>query len=132
VIHSQRRGVVVAQDALMVLLPGVVLLLGTPSPWTWLLAAAGVLVLLWNVATLHFPHEVETDREGIRVRAYGREHVYRWNACTVRVRKFVVRDRVLLRVSDAQRNVRRSYWLLGSLSDFSGLLATVSKHQAAP
>ena len=107
---------------MLLVFPILVLLLSSPSPWLWLLAASGVCVVGFNVATLHFPREIATDHDGIRLRAYGREHHYAWRTCRLRVRRFLVRDRVLLRVLDVETGRSHRYWLTTHLSDYDALV----------
>jgi hypothetical protein len=101
------------------------------SKWLWLLAAAGLAVLAFNAITLHFPREIAIDDDGIRFRAYGREHAYAWSSCRVKVRRFVVRDRLLLRIED-DRGRRHNYWLLSRLADFDGLVREVTSRASSP
>lgn len=124
-IHRAPRLRTLGQDLVLVAMPAVALAASGGAAWTWLLAAAGLAVLAINALTLHFPHEVEVDAEGIHLRAYGREHAYAWRDVTVRVRRFVVRDRVYVRIEDRARGLRRGYWLLASLGDHDALLAAV-------
>lgn len=126
--HRTPRLRALGEDLVLVAMPPLVLALASPSAWLWLLAAAGLAVLAFNVATLHFPREIALDEHGIRFRAYGREHVYAWSACRLRVRRFLVRDRVLLRVEDVQTGKSHRYWLTTQLSDYDALLRDLGRH----
>ncbi len=121
-VHRTPRLRALGEDAVLVVLPVLLLGVASPSPWLWLLCSAGVCVLAFNVATLHFPREIALDEEGIRFRAYGREHHYAWQASRVRVRRFLVRDRVLLRVEDVKSGRSHRYWLTTQLSDYDALV----------
>lgn len=122
VIHRTKPARALAEDVVLVAMPVLVLVLASPSAWLWLLAATGVVVLAFNVVTLHFPREIALDDHGIRFRAYGREHDYAWSGCRVRVRRFLMRDRVLLRVEDLGTGRTRRYWATAQLSDYDALL----------
>jgi len=103
-------------------MPVLVLAITSPSPWLWLLAATGLVVLAFNAITLHFRGEIALDEESILFRAYGREHAYSLRACRLRVRRFLVRDRVLLRVEEIESGKTHRYWLTAHLSDYDALL----------
>jgi len=130
-IHRAPRLRTIGQDLVLAAMPAVALAATGGAAWTWLLAAAGLAVLAIAVITLHFPHEVETDARGIRLRAYGREHAYAWSDVTVRVRRFVVRDRVYVRIDDGARGIRRGYWLVASLSGWDALVAELDARAGA-
>jgi hypothetical protein len=122
-VHAAPRLRCIAEDALLVVMP--MLALAASSKWMWLLAASGLVVLAFNAITLHFPREIAIDETGIRFRAYGREHAYAWASCRVKVRRFVVRDRLLVRIED-ERGRRHNYWLLSRLRDFDALTSEIS------
>ncbi len=129
-VHRTPRFRALAEDAVLVTLPVLVFGIASPSSsssWLSLLAAAGVCVLAFNVATLHFPREIALDDEGIRFRAYGREHMYLWRACRLRVRRFLVRDRVLLRVKEVETGRSHRYWLTTHLSDYDTLVQDLTR-----
>jgi hypothetical protein len=129
-IHRTPRLRALGEDVVLVTMPVLVLVVASPSAWLWLLAATGVVVLVFNVLTLHFPREIALDDDGIRFRAYGREHVYAWSACRLRVRRFLVRDRVLLRVEEVETGRSHRYWLTTHLSDFDALLRAINQRSA--
>ena len=57
------------------------------------------LVLGWGAVTLHFPSRVEIDEEGVTFSRYRRAHTFAWkDVKRVRVRRFLVKDRVLVRL----------------------------------
>jgi hypothetical protein len=121
-IHRTPRARALGEDLVLLAMPVLVLLITSPSPWLWLLATTGLVVLAFNAITLHFPREIDLDERGIRFRAYGREHAYTWTACRLRVRRFLVRDRVLLRVEEIDSGKTHRYWLTARLSDYDALL----------
>ena len=136
--YSRARGVLAAtaQDALLLLVIAAVLArrLRTPpggARWATLLAVGAGLVLLWNVLTLHFPRSVELDDEGVSFGGYGRAHRFRWRDVErLRVRRFLVRDRVLVRLSPAPP-WRGRYWLLDGLERFDELVRALEKRASA-
>ena len=75
-IHRTPRVRAWGEDVVLLAMPVLVLAITSPSPWLWLLAATGLVVLAFNAITLHFPREIALDEESIRFRAYGREHAY--------------------------------------------------------
>jgi hypothetical protein len=121
--HASSRIRCLAEDAVLLAIP--IIAAFASSSFLWLLAGAGLAILAFNAITLHFPREVAIDDEGIRFRAYGREHAYAWTACRVKVRRFIVRDRILVRFEDRDGR-RRSYWLLSRLAGFDALAEAVA------
>jgi hypothetical protein len=94
------------------------------------LALAAPFVLAWGYLTLHFPSKVEIDDEGVAFFAYGRAHRYRWREVTrVHVRRFLVRDRVLVRILPGAP-FRGRYWLLDSMQGYDALVATLEARTA--
>ena len=92
------------------------------------LAAACVLVLVWGLVTLHFPSKVEIDDGGVTFHAYGRRHRFAWSdVSAVRVRRFLVRDRVLVRLVPSPPWCGR-YWLLDSMHGFDALVRALESH----
>ena len=82
-------------------------------------------VLAWGTATLHFPSRVELDDEGVSFAAYGRVHHLAWrDVARVRVRRFLVRDRVLVRIEPCAP-WRGRYWLLDSIVGFDALVTAL-------
>jgi hypothetical protein len=83
------------------------------------------LVLAWGAATLHFPSRILVDDEGIAFSRHGRVHRFVWrDVARVRVRRFVVRDRVFVRLEPAPA-WRGKYWILDSIDGFDALMATL-------
>lgn len=120
----------VGQDVVLVAMPLLAALASSGRGWLWLLAVAGLVVLAVNVVTLHFPREVEIDDAGVRFRAYGREHAYSWADVRVHLRRFVVRDRVYVRIEDVRAGRRRGYWLVASLSRYEALVEALAARAA--
>ena len=83
------------------------------------------VVLGFSIATLHFPARVEIDDESISFARYGRVHRFAWRDIDcIRVRRFLMRDRVLVRIAPAPA-FRGRYWILDSIERFSELLAAI-------
>ena len=86
------------------------------------LGAAVPVVLVWGVVTLHFPSRVVVSGAGIAFSAYGRSHAFAWEEIQrLHVRRFLVRDRVLVRLGPAPAWGGR-YWITDGISDFEGLV----------
>ncbi len=119
----------VLEDALLVALPVACLALRPASPIWWALAAGAIAAVAWNVCTLHFPREVRCDTTGIMLRAYGREHRFTWDTSRITVRRFLVRDRVLLRIGPAGAT-RGRYWLTDALEGYPVLVRELEARAA--
>jgi hypothetical protein len=90
-----------------------------------MLLVAIPLVLAWGIVTLHFPSRVAIDDAGVTFFHYGRAHRFAWSEVTrVRVRRFAMRDRVLVRI-DPSDALRGRYWLLDSIRDFDTLVTAL-------
>jgi len=94
------------------------------------------LVLAWGVLTLHYPRAVTIDDRGISFEGYGRSHRFEWSDVrAIRVRKFLVGDRVLVRVLPSAP-WRGRYWILESLEGYRELLAALQRqareHEVLP
>ena len=132
--YPRARAVLAAtgQDALLLLVIAAVLAhrLRTPlggARWATMLAVGAGLVLVWSWLTLHFPRVVELDDEGVSFGGYGRAHRFRWQDVErLRVRRFLVRDRVLVRLSPSLP-WRGRYWLLDGLERFDELVRALEK-----
>jgi len=87
------------------------------------LAAGAALGLAWGLATLHRPSRVSVDDDGVTFARYGRAHRFDWrDVRDVRVRRFLVRDRVLVRI-EPSAPMRGRYWLHRGLVGFDELVA---------
>jgi hypothetical protein len=113
---------VVAEEAVLVL-AFLVLLFARPGGSMFdLLLAAIPLVLVFRIATLHFPTRVVLSESHIAFSAYGISHTFAWADVTrLRVRRFLVKDRVLVRVSPAPA-FRGRYWLTRQMHGFDDLV----------
>jgi hypothetical protein len=90
------------------------------------------LVLSWGVVTLHHPRSVSIDDEAITFSAYGRRHRFAWSEVEqLRVRRFLVRDRVLVRISPASP-WRGRYWILDGIEGFPTLVAELESRSVSP
>jgi len=86
------------------------------------LSVAIPCTVAWSVVTLHLPSRVDIDAAGISFSAYGRRHSFAWSEIErIRVRRFMVRDRVLVRIEPA-RPWRGRYWLTDSMQGFDALV----------
>jgi hypothetical protein len=119
------------EDVAAVVVPWILLLTHPSSTWFRLLTFASMFVVAWSVFTLHYPREVEVDEAGVHFRGYGREHSYAWNDCVLRVKKFLVKDRVLVTVVQLTPRRTRSYWLVGNLSEFPALVKGLEERMRA-
>jgi hypothetical protein len=118
----------VAQDVLLVGVLAVLAWEGLPGKASVPLGLAILLVLGFGVATLHYPSRVDVDAEGIAFARYGRVHRFAWSEVErIRVRRFVVRDRVLVRISPASA-FRGRYWILRSMERFVELVTAIEAH----
>lgn len=123
-VHRYSRPPVVQDVALLV--AGVVAARVLPHGAfaTALLAGIGI-VLAWGLVTLHFPHRVEIDDAGVTLFGYGRAHRFLWtDVKRVRVRRFLVKDRVLVVLAPAPA-WRGRYWILDSIEGFAELVAAL-------
>ena len=88
--------------------------------------AAGIpACVAWSLLTLHLPSRVELDAQGISFSAYGREHRFAWRDIErIRVRRFAVRDRVLVRITPSAP-WRGRYWLMDSIDGYDALVRSL-------
>jgi hypothetical protein len=102
-----------------------------PGPLSRALIFAIPAVLMWGVVTLNQPSAVDVDDEGITFHAYGRSHRYEWSAMEkLSVRRFLVRDRVLVRIAPSPP-WRGRYWILDGIERFPQLVAAIESHRKA-
>jgi hypothetical protein len=95
------------------------------GPFRTFLLVSIPLVMAWGAMTLHFPSRVAVDETGIAFSRYGRVHRFLWtDVARLHVRRFVVQDRVLVRVEPAPA-WRGKYWILDSIEGWSALLAAL-------
>ena len=127
--HAYARGrwlvSVVGQDLVLLGVLVWLALARPPGPFPKALAFGIVVTLVWQLVTLHYPSRVEVSEAGVAFFAYGRVHRFGWDHVREwRVRRFLVRDRVLVRVLPSSP-FRGRYWILDSIEDFEGLLSAL-------
>jgi hypothetical protein len=114
-----------------VLLACVLLAIVLSHPTGKLALALGIaipIVLAWGFLTLHFPSSVAVDELGIAFHGYGRVHRFPWSEVRkVSVRRFVVRDRVMVRIVPSPP-WRGRYWVLDAIDGFDALLRALESH----
>ncbi|MBV9949851.1 MAG: hypothetical protein JOZ69_23620 [Myxococcales bacterium] len=119
------------QDALLVTALVVLALLRPHEALSRALFAAVPMVLGFGVATLHHPARVELDDQGIAFARYGRVHWFSWREIRqIRVRRFLARDRILVRISPSTA-LRGRYWILSSIERFDELAAAIEARARA-
>jgi hypothetical protein len=120
---------VVLQDGLVGL--AAVLGLWNGGPWGHALATGAAASLAWGLLTLHFPSKVELTADGIAFSGYGRTHAFAWrDVARVRVRRFLVRDRVLVRLTPATA-WRGRYWITDGLTGYDALVVELEQRARA-
>jgi hypothetical protein len=118
------------QDALLVATIGLTLGLGPGGPLSTILCLGCAAVLAWGITTIHFPSKVELTPDAVAFHGYGRSHTFSWaDVERVRVRRFLVRDRVLVRISPTTA-FRGRYWLTDALSDYDALVHELERRQS--
>jgi hypothetical protein len=112
----------VAEDLALVLALGAVLALHPAGPLALALSAAIPVTIAWSLLSLHLPSRVDIDQDGIIFSAYGREHRFAWRDIErIHVRRFIVRDRVLVRLAPSSL-LRGRYWLIHSIEGYDALV----------
>jgi hypothetical protein len=90
------------------------------------------VVVAWGALTLNFPARVTIDGEGLAFERYGRTHRFAWADVTrLNVRRFLVRDRVLVIVHPSRGTWRGRYWLLESIEGFDGIVSELTRRAAS-
>jgi hypothetical protein len=91
------------------------------------LAVAIGASVVWGYLTLHVPSRVEVSADGVTFSRYGRTHAFAWREVQrLRLRRFLVKDRVLVRILPAPP-WRGRYWLKDSLEGYDALLGELEK-----
>jgi hypothetical protein len=124
-----RRVVWIATDLLLVAVA--VWFAITPGRGTLgiVLSIAAPIIVAWNLITLHYPRFVDIDDRSVSFGAYGRVHRYEWSDVErVHVRKFLVRDRVLVRIVPSPPWQGR-YWILSTIDRYDELLRELESHR---
>jgi hypothetical protein len=129
--RSRAAWALAGQDVLLVVALVVLGLASADTKLSLPLFVAIPLVLGVGVATLHHPSRVDVDEDGIAFGRYGRVHRFAWREIErIRVRRFVVTDRVLVRISPASA-LRGRYWILDSIEGFRELLTAMDARAGA-
>jgi hypothetical protein len=122
---------VLAQDFLLGVVLVALAVVRPGGPLAVGLAVAIPLVWLWGIFTLHFPWRVDLTDRGVSFHAYGRVHHFRWaDVAELRVRRFLLGDRVLVRVTPAPP-WRGRYWVLDGIEGYPELVRALAARQAA-
>jgi hypothetical protein len=96
-----------------------------------LLLVAIPIVLAWGAVSLHFPARVVVDAQGVAFWRYGRVHRFAWaDVERIRVRRFLVRDRVLVRIEPSGGAWRGRYWILDSIDSFDTVVGQFTARAA--
>jgi hypothetical protein len=120
--HSYSLSRRLEKDAMLAIALAAALLVMPHGPFATTLALAAPLVFAWGVITLHFPHRVDVDSNGVSFAAYGRAHRFGWSRVErLHVRRFLMKDRVLVRVEPAPAWGGR-YWITDKISGFDELV----------
>lgn len=103
-------------------------LVDVPAGVRLLMLAAIPIVLAWGAVSLHFPSRVEIDDKGVAFARYGRVHRFPWkDVRRVRVRRFVLRDRVLVTIEPSGGAWKGRYWIVDSLPGYGGVVDALSR-----
>lgn len=121
-----RRAAAIATDLLLLGVAVAIPLTRAAGSLSIALSIAIPCVLAWGIVTLHYPRRIELDDEGVTFSAYGFAHRYAWAAVRVHVRRFLVRDRVLVRVTPSPP-WRGRYWILDAIDGYPRLLSELEK-----
>lgn len=123
---------VLGQDILLASLLVVLVIVRPSAAFALPLAIATGAVLAWGVFTLHFPSKVEVTGDGIAFFGYGRVHRFAWTTVdAVLVRRFLVKDRVLVRLRPSSA-FRGRYWIVDGIDGFDALVAELERRRPAP
>ena len=122
----------VAEDVVLGL-AFVLLVLARPEGALFVLLLAAIpLVIAFRIATLHFPSRVVFDDSAIAFSAYARTHTFAWRDVErVHVRRFLVKDRVLVRIAPASV-LRGRYWLTSGMHGYEALVAELERRRSPP
>ncbi len=125
--HEYPRGLgapAVQDAALVVAWAAFFSLVELPAGVRALFLAAIPVVLGWGIVTLHFPSRVEIDEEGVVFARYGRAHRFAWEDVErVRVRRFLVKDRVFVRIEPSGGAWRGRYWVGDGIAGFDRIVS---------
>jgi hypothetical protein len=122
---------VIGQDVILIGALIVLAFLPPPEPLASALRIALPLVLLWGFVTLHVPSRIDVSDEAIVFHRYGRAHRFAWRDVErVRVRRFLVRDRVMVRIAPSSA-WRGRYWIFDTIDGFDSLVRDLEKRDRA-
>lgn len=122
-----RRIARIASDAVLAGVVVVILVARIDGPLARALLVAVPCVLAWGAITLNQPSVVEIDDDAITFRGWGRSHRYPWREIqAIRVRRFVVGDRVLVRIVPAPP-LRGRYWIHESIGGYRNLVEALER-----
>jgi hypothetical protein len=125
-------GSILVQDVLLALVCVTLVTLRPSGAFAHVLGVAAPLVLVWGALTLHFPSRVVMSEAGISFHRYGRAHRFAWSDVqSIRVRRFLVRDRVLVRIVPSPP-WRGRYWILDGIERFEELVRSLEARTARP
>ncbi len=129
-LGKSRRFAAVATDLLLAFVFVANLATRAQGPLSRVVMVAIPAILAWGVLTLHHPREVEIDDAALSFRAYGRTHRFPWSAIErLHIRRFLVRDRVLVRITPSPP-WRGRYWLLHGFDRWPELVAELEARGA--
>ena len=115
------------QDVSLLVAWAVLLCTDLPLRVRLLLLLAIPVVLAWGAVSLHFPARVVVDAQGIAFGRYGRLHRFAWSEVErIHVRRFLVRDRVLVRIEPSGGAWRGRYWILDSIDSFDAIVGQIT------
>jgi hypothetical protein len=120
-------GSVLAQDCVLLLGLTILLVLHPQGALALALGMAIAATVAWNLVTLHLPSRIELDEDGIAFAVYRRAHRFAWRDIRrIHIRRFVVRDRVLVRITPSTAWSGR-YWLYNSLDGYERLIQSLDE-----
>jgi hypothetical protein len=124
------RGPALEDAALALVWLALLVLVDLPTGVRAPLLAAIPIVLVWGAVSLHFPSRVEIDDAGVTFARYGRVHRFAWrDVRRVRVRRFVLRDRVLVRIEPSGGAWRGRYWIVDSMPAFDRIVRALEERR---
>lgn len=116
------------EDLLLLLALLVVVALRPGGALSTPLAVGIAFALVWGFATLHVPSRIDISPSGVSFSRYGRTHTFVWrDVARVRVRRFLVRDRVLVRLLPSPP-WRGRYWVGEGIEGYSEVVRELSAH----
>jgi hypothetical protein len=118
-----------AQDALLIVAwVAFLALAGVPAGVRSLMLVAIPIVLAWEAVSLHFPSRVEVEDDFVAFARYGRVHRFAWSEVRrLRVRRFLLRDRVLVTIEPSGGAWRGRYWIVDSLPGFDRVVSALER-----